>query len=122
MLFCVSYLLKYEEAKTKYEHTLKLCKLPKGTSPFNIEDSLESLEGCFVKKIGDTYLYHFHHAFVMEVTTCVFGTDYPAYKINYADIGFLRRRVRVENCNEHDDAFMIHVSDRYTEACKETVF
>lgn len=112
--------MENEEAETKYEHTLKLCGLPESTPPSDIRDTLESLTGYFVKKIGDTY--HFHHDFVMEVTTHVFGTDYPADIIKYADIGFLRRRVTLENCNEQNDTFMIHLGDRYAEELAKRLF
>ncbi|XP_052706711.1 uncharacterized protein LOC128182140 [Crassostrea angulata] len=117
---CPSYLLKNKEIETKYKHTLKLYGLPEYTPPSEIRDTLESLKGFFVKKIGDTY--HFHHDFVMEVTTHVFGTDYPADIIYYADIDLLRRTVRVENCNEKNDTFTINLTDRYVEEYANRLF
>lgn len=110
---CVSYLLEKKELEKKYKHTLKLCGLPEITPPSAILDDFESLRGFFVKKISDTY--HFHHDFVMEVTTHVLGTDSPVDLIKYANIGFLTRRVKLGNCNENSDAFLIHLSDRHIE-------
>ena len=49
----------------------------------------------------------------MEVTTFVFGSDYPHEMLKHADIGFLQRRVRLENCTESTDMFSITLSDPY---------
>uniref|UniRef100_A0A8W8LEM8 DZIP3-like HEPN domain-containing protein n=1 Tax=Magallana gigas TaxID=29159 RepID=A0A8W8LEM8_MAGGI len=117
---CVSELLNNKDTENKFKHTLKLCGLPKNTPPSVIGDNLNSIKDFFVKKIGDTY--HFYHDFVNEVTTHVFGTDYPTETIKYADIGFLRRRVGLENCQKHKDSFAIYLSDRYTEDLGERLF
>ncbi|XP_034301452.2 ankyrin repeat domain-containing protein 50-like [Magallana gigas] len=117
---CVSDLLNNKDTEKKIKHTLKLCGLPKNTPPSVIGDNLNSIKDFFVKKIGDTY--HFYHDFVNEVTTHVFGTDYPTSTIKYADIGFLRRRVGLENCQKHKDSFAIYLSDRYTEDLGERLF
>ncbi|XP_052704012.1 uncharacterized protein LOC128180166 [Crassostrea angulata] len=114
---CVSDLLKDSDTENKFNHTLKLCGLPENTPPLAIRDSLNSLKGCFVKSIGDKY--QFNHDFVMEVTTQVFGTDYPAEIIRYAETGFLRRRVRLGDCEKHNDSFSIYLSERYIEELGE---
>uniref|UniRef100_A0A8W8MPF6 Novel STAND NTPase 3 domain-containing protein n=1 Tax=Magallana gigas TaxID=29159 RepID=A0A8W8MPF6_MAGGI len=117
---CVSDLLKNKDMENKFKHTLKLCGLPKSTEPAVIGDNLQSIKNVFVKKIGDSY--HFYHDFVMEVTSLVFGTDYPTETIKYADIGFLRRRVGLGNCEEQTDSFAIYLSDKYTEELGERLF
>eukprot|EP00105_Crassostrea_gigas_P034772 XP_019918920.1 PREDICTED: ankyrin-3-like isoform X2 [Crassostrea gigas] len=118
---CVSDLLENKDTENKFKHTLKLCGLPKNTRPSAIRDNLNSLNGFFVKTIGDTY--HFYHEFVMEVTTHVFGTDYPKDTILYADIGFLRKRVRLEeDVDKHDDSFTIYLSDRYVQVLGKRLY
>lgn len=59
----------------------------------------------------------------MEVTTYVFGTYYPIETVNDADVGFLRRRVRLGNGEERDDdSFTIYLSDRYIKKLGERFF
>lgn len=58
-----------------FKECLLLCGVSECTSPTTILNNLELVKGLFVKKIGETY--HFYHDFVMEVTTFVFGTDFP---------------------------------------------
>ncbi|XP_052695777.1 serine/threonine-protein phosphatase 6 regulatory ankyrin repeat subunit C-like, partial [Crassostrea angulata] len=114
-------LLKIDkDMENKFKHTLKLCGLPENTPPLDIGDILNSMKDFYVKKIEDTY--HFYHDFVMEVTTYMFGTDYPTVTIKYADIGFLRRRVKLGNCNEHDESFTIYLSDEYIEDLGERLY
>lgn len=120
---CVDGLVENDISAKKFKHALKLCGIDTNTPPYTIGDHLKSLEGFFVKKIGDTF--HFYHNFVMEVTTFVFGTDYPKELINYADIGFLRRRVKLENCTDKNDPLALencidkkdpltlHLSEKY---------
>eukprot|EP00105_Crassostrea_gigas_P020621 XP_011439451.2 PREDICTED: uncharacterized protein LOC105336715 isoform X2 [Crassostrea gigas] len=118
---CVSDLLTNEDNENKFKHMLKLCGLDKTTPPSAIGDNFSSMKDCFVKKIGDTY--HFYHDLVMEVTTNVFGTDYPAETIKHADIGFIRKRVKLGNCDEHGDSFTIYLSgDRYAEELGERLY
>nr|XP_034329461.1 ankyrin-3-like isoform X2 [Crassostrea gigas]XP_034329462.1 ankyrin-3-like isoform X2 [Crassostrea gigas] len=117
---CVSDLLKNKDTENKFKHTLKLCGLPASTPVTAIENYLASLKDCFVKMIGDRY--HFYHDLVMEVTTHVFGTDYPTETIKYADIGLLRKKVRLEDCKEHTDPFIIYLSDNYIEKLGERLF
>lgn len=52
------------------------------------------------------------HDFVMEVTAYVFGQDYPVETIKYADISFLRKRVKLKACNDDNDQFTIYLSDK----------
>uniref|UniRef100_A0A8W8NYJ4 Novel STAND NTPase 3 domain-containing protein n=1 Tax=Magallana gigas TaxID=29159 RepID=A0A8W8NYJ4_MAGGI len=78
-------------SRETYNLALELCEMKKNTAPHSIGDAFETLQGYFVKKSGDTY--QFYHDFVMEVTTFVFGTDYPLKLIQYADIAFLRKKM-----------------------------
>ena len=39
--------------------------------------------------------------------------DYPAETIEYADIGFIRRSVRLEKCNNSNDPFRINLSEKH---------
>lgn len=108
---CINDIRKKEISEEKFKHALDLCGLKKNTPYTTIGNSLESLNDFFVKKIGDTY--HFYHDFLMEVTTFVLGTDFPADIIQYADIGFLRRSVKLEGCNKDNERFTIYLSDSY---------
>lgn len=94
-----------------FKIALELSGMQDNTPPHTIGDALETLNGYFVKKIGDTY--QFYHDFVMEVTTFVFGTDYPTDAIKYADVSFLRRRVRIKSSHVENDRFTIYVGDEH---------
>lgn len=107
-------------SREKYKLALEVCELKTTTPPHTIVDSFETLQGFFVKKIGDTF--QFFHSFVKEVTTCVFGKDYPLLIIKYADIGFLRKRVTLESCNENSEEFTINLSDRHIDALEKRLF
>lgn len=100
-----------KSSREKFKLALELCGMQENTAPYDIGDTLESLEGSFVKKIGDTY--QFYHDFVTEVTTLVFGTDYPTVAIKYADVTFLRKRVKIKSRNAKNDLFTIFVSDKH---------
>ncbi|XP_065925447.1 uncharacterized protein [Magallana gigas] len=121
---CVEDIHKDDRLREKFELALKLCEMKTNTAPHTIGDTLKNLEGFFVKKIGDTY--HFYHDFVMEVTTYVFGTDYPTETIQYADIGFLRRRVNLkssdDNRKEEVDKFTIYLNDKYVSDLADRLF
>ncbi|XP_065938638.1 uncharacterized protein [Magallana gigas] len=117
---CVNDLFGKKDTECKFKHTLKLCGLPENTPPSAIEDNLNALKDCFVKKVGDTH--HFYHDLVMEITTLVFGNNYPKETIMYADISFLRRRVKLRDCDEHEDPFTIYLSDGYIEQLGERLF
>ena len=73
---------------------LQLCGLPSHTSPNRIIRKLESLQGFLVKMIGEKYT--FYHDFVMEVTSFVFGSEYPEPIIKFADLSLLRKRIILE--------------------------
>lgn len=102
-------ILENKNAKTIYKRALELCGMQKHTALYSIGDALKTLDGYFVKKIGDSY--QFHHDFLMEVTTFVFGTDYPKDAIKFADISFFRKRVKIKSCNAKIDPFTIYVND-----------
>lgn len=63
-----------------------------------------------MKKLGDTY--HFNHDFVMEVTTYVFGKYYPKSLIKYADIGFLRKNVRLQSSENQNNPLTLYLCNR----------
>lgn len=92
-VICVTDLLKTYYSEEKFQRALQLCKIPKAT-PDTIKKSLESLNGFFVKRVGDNF--HFYHDFLMEVTTFVVGSESPTDIIKYADIGFLKNRVKIK--------------------------
>uniref|UniRef100_A0A8W8IGG9 Novel STAND NTPase 3 domain-containing protein n=1 Tax=Magallana gigas TaxID=29159 RepID=A0A8W8IGG9_MAGGI len=120
---CVEDIHEKDCLKEKFKLALKLCGIQKSTAPHTIGDALKTLEGFYVKKIDDTY--HFYHDFVMEVTTYVFGTDYPKETIQYADIGFLRRRVTLKSSNDNRteiDRITIYLNDKYVSDLADRLF
>lgn len=119
-VLCVNDLLQDVISKRKYKHALELCGMQKNTAPYTIGDTLESMKGFFVKKIGDNF--HFYHDFVMEITTYVFGSDYPEDTIKYADVSFLRRRVKLEGCEDQNDQFVIVLGDKYIDCLGKRLF
>ncbi|XP_078311510.1 uncharacterized protein LOC144618752 [Crassostrea virginica] len=107
------------ENSTLFSKSLQLCKLPPNTLPSTIFNDLKKMEGCFLKKIGNTY--RFYHDFVMEVTMFTIGTEHPVETIQYADISFLRRRVILEN-NASNDDLTISLSDDYIDELANRLF
>lgn len=103
-------LFENENSKTKYKHALELCGI-QDIAPYELGDILESLEGFIVKKIDG--IFQFYHDFLMDVTTFVFGTDYPRDTIKYGDVSFLRRRVCLQNSSTNNDQFTIYLSENY---------
>uniref|UniRef100_A0A8W8IKB6 Novel STAND NTPase 3 domain-containing protein n=1 Tax=Magallana gigas TaxID=29159 RepID=A0A8W8IKB6_MAGGI len=112
--------LKHKDTENKFKRTLKLCGLPENTPPLDIGDILNSMKDFYVKKVEETYT--FYHDFVMEVTNHVFGTDYPLEIVECADIGFIKRRVKIGNFDKHDDSFTIYLNDKYIENLGERLF
>lgn len=108
---CVEYMQESDISRKKYKIALELCEMKIDTAPHTIGDTLKTLEGFFVKKIGDTF--EFYHDFLMEITSYVFGKVDPTVAIEHADIGFLRKRVRIKTFNENNDKFIVNVSDKY---------
>lgn len=117
--FCVESLIENDISENKFKKVLKGCGLT-NTAPFEIGDILESLTGFFTKKIDNSY--QFYHDFVMEVTTKVFGYDYPILIIKYADIGFLRRRVKLGTHEKQKDSFTIYLNDTHVKVLAERFF
>lgn len=107
---CVSDLLKEGNSEQMYKRAFKLCGMENCTAP-SIRCALETLNGSYVTKIGD--IYQFCHDFVMEVTSHVFGTVYPTAMIQYADIGFLRKRVKFDGCNDQNDQITIYIGKKH---------
>lgn len=118
---CVDDLSYDRLSNEKLQFALKLCKMnDKHVSLNKIDKTLSSLEGFFVRKIGSRY--QFYHDFLMEVTAFVFGTDYPVEMIKYADLSFLRRRVRIKDVDKHNDRFVIYLNDNHIDVLVERLF
>lgn len=115
----VESLVENDISENKFKKALKHCGLEK-MATFEIGDILESYMGFFTKKIGNSY--QFYHDFVMEVTTQVFGSDYPILIIKYADIGFLRRSVKLGTREKQNDYFTIYLDDIYIDELAERFF
>lgn len=105
-VICVSDRLEKYSSEEKYQRVLQRCEIP-DASPPTIMESLESLNGFYVKKIGDNF--HFYHDLFMEITTFVFGSEFPSDIIKYADIGILRNRVQIKNSDEQNDQHIIYL-------------
>lgn len=58
----------------------------------------------------------------MEITAYVFGSDYPKDTIKYADLSFLRRRVRIEGCYDQNDNFSVVLNDKYVDSLGKRLF
>lgn len=114
---CPNDLLENEDTVNKFKHKLKLYGLTETISPSAIGDNLNSLKDFLVIKVGDKY--RFCHDFVMDVTTRVFGTEYPDETIEYADIRLLVKRERLWDCKELTDPFTLYLSDNYIEKLGE---
>lgn len=48
--------------------------------------------------------------------------DYPIDMLKYADIGFIRKKVRLENYKEHNDSFTVYLSDLYLKEFLERLY
>lgn len=90
---------------------LEFCGMSENIVLYIISDIFEFMEGFFVKKIGDNF--YFYYDFVMEIIIYVFGLDYFKEIIEYVDVSFLRRRVKLEDCKDENDKFFIVLSDKY---------
>ena len=93
-----------------FSASLHLCELPLFTLHSNILKELQSLNGFFVKNVKNNNSYNFYDDFIMEVTTHVLGCEHPAVIIRYADISFLRKRVRLGK-SETYERYKIMISD-----------
>nr|XP_022308640.1 uncharacterized protein LOC111114568 isoform X2 [Crassostrea virginica] len=100
---------------------IQLSGLPSHTSPNTIIRKLEYLQGFLVKRIEEKFT--FYHDFVMEVTTSVFGTEYPEHIIKFADLSFLRKRIILEKThNKAYDPFTIYLSDHHVSSLVNRLF
>nr|XP_022328968.1 ankyrin-1-like [Crassostrea virginica] len=97
-----------KENNKRFTTALLACELSRDTLPSTIFTELKALDGLLVKQIGNTY--NFYHDFVMEVTTYVIGREHPEETVKFADISFLRKRVRLEN-NNPNEQFTIMIND-----------
>lgn len=105
---CIDDIIENKLFKKKFEHALELCKFDQNQTFYFIRECLVSLTGFLVRKICN--IYQFNHDFVMEVTKVVIGTESPKFIILNADIGLLRKFVRIENCSESKDPFIIYLN------------
>lgn len=110
---CIGDVRNDENSEKLYEHALKLCGMNTYTAPFTIRDALETLKDGFVSKKGNAY--QFCHDLIMEITSYVFGSDYPRDMIKYAHIRFLRKRVKLEGFNDKND-LTIQLDDIYLDS------
>ena len=108
-----------KENNKRFTTVLQVCKLSRDILPLTIFTELKALDGLLVKQIGDTY--NFYHDFVMEVTTYVVGREHPEETIKYADIGFLRKRLRLEN-NNPNEKFTIMINDHHIDDLVNRLF
>ncbi|XP_062567640.1 ankyrin repeat domain-containing protein 17-like [Saccostrea cucullata] len=97
----------------KYKEILGMCELQENTHISVIRSTLNELKGSYVKRVG--HGFQFLHDFVMEITTLVFGIDCPQGTMQYADSGFLRRGVRIEDDTEEEDRdpFTVYLPEEY---------
>lgn len=116
----VRILLENDVSKKKFKHALKLCGMDQNTNPYIIGETLESLKGFMVKKIGATY--QFYHDFVMGIIIHVFGRNYPVEIIMYSEKGFLRRRIIFSFYKEHKDLFTIYLNGGHIEKLGKRLF
>lgn len=98
-----------DDNKTKYRHALGLCGI-QYIAPYIFGDILNSLENFIVKR-NDGF-FQFYHDFLMDVTTLVFGRDYPKTAIKYGNVSFLRRKVRLNNSTKDNNQFIIILSEK----------
>lgn len=117
---CIEDIWESKVLREKYNLALDICKIGQNTAPHTIIEALETLQRFFVKKIGNTY--HFFHDLLMEITTVVFGRDYPLQTIKHVDIGFLRKRVKLSCINDKSDEFTIYLSDKHIDPLGKRLF
>ncbi|XP_062569028.1 uncharacterized protein LOC134231122 [Saccostrea cucullata] len=106
-------IVKNDICLMKFKEVLGMCELQENTHVSVIRSTLHELKGSYVKRVGN--LFQFLHDFIMEITTLVFGVDCPQETIQYADSGFLRRRVRIEDDTEEEDRdpFTVYLPEEY---------
>ncbi|XP_062585884.1 uncharacterized protein LOC134247557 [Saccostrea cucullata] len=98
----------------KFKDILGMCELQENTHISVIRSTLHELRGSYVKRVGNAF--QFLHDFIMEITTLVFGVDCPQETIRYADSGFLRRRMKIEDDTKEEDRdpFTVYLPEEYT--------
>ena len=106
-----------EEHVQLFERCLKICEISK--HPNTILKQLDTLKDIFVKEIAGTY--YFYHDFLMEVTTFVLGMDNLRETIRYADVSFLRKRIRLANTKNQNE-LTIFVEDEHIDVLVERFF
>ncbi|XP_062595836.1 uncharacterized protein LOC134257209 [Saccostrea cucullata] len=106
-------IVKNDICLMKFKEILGMCELQENTHISVIRSTLHELKGSYAKRVGNAF--QFFHDFIMEITTLVFGVDCPQETIQYADSGFLRRRVRIEDDTEEKDRdpFTVYLPEEY---------
>ncbi|XP_056000538.1 ankyrin-1-like [Ostrea edulis] len=89
----------------------KMGGLPDNTPITSMTKGFEALEGFFVRRVGNSY--KFIHDFVQEITAVVIGARCPKQTIKYADNGFLRRRVKIEDGKQECGPLTVYLPDGY---------
>ncbi|XP_062591048.1 serine/threonine-protein phosphatase 6 regulatory ankyrin repeat subunit C-like [Saccostrea cucullata] len=106
-------IVKNEISLMKFKDILGMCEIQENTHISVIRSTLHELKGSYVKRVGNAF--QFLHDFIMEITTLVFGVDCPQETIQYADSGFLRRRVKIDDDTEEEDRdpFTVYLPEEY---------
>ncbi|XP_062593543.1 ankyrin-1-like [Saccostrea cucullata] len=106
-------IVKNDICLMKFKEILGMCELQENIHVSVIRSTLHELKGSYVKRVGNAF--QFLHDFIMEITTLVFGVDCPQETIQYADSGFLRRRVMIEDDTEKEDRdpFTVYLPEEY---------
>lgn len=104
----------------KFKRALKLCEMNTNTEYRTIEVSLDLLNDSLVRKIEHTYKFYDDN--VKAITNYVIGTDYPKDMVKYADIDFLKKRVKIDTCCERKDVLTIYLKERHIKHLGERLF
>ncbi|XP_062597051.1 uncharacterized protein LOC134258501 [Saccostrea cucullata] len=102
-------IVRNDDSQEKYKDILEMCELPENTHISIFRSTLQELKGSYVKRVGNSF--QFLHDFIMEITTL----DCPQETIQYAESGFLRRRVKIEDDREEEDRdpFTVYLPEEY---------
>ncbi|XP_062588304.1 putative ankyrin repeat protein RF_0381 [Saccostrea cucullata] len=107
----VKQIKKSDEFRKRFYEIIEACNLPSSLQITSIKKNLTLLEGSFVKCIGSSF--SFIHDFVMEITTSIFGTDFPEETIKYASSDFIRKRMKIQDKTETPDPLTIYLDPMY---------
>lgn len=96
-----------------FQQICEWCILPTTTTKTDVMENLKLLEGIFLKKVNEKYM--FLHDFVSEVTACLFGEEHPKEMIRYCDISFLGRNIRISHSptDSAKTSSVVHLEEKY---------